>query len=103
MRDRYTVPKNTPSKADLAFEELADKIIAYLSSPIPSAPDPPYHVGPCWSCSNDDCFAIAEPWAAPSIYSDGKAYITGGLCCAHHVGWAATDDCAHPMVRNDHE
>jgi hypothetical protein len=41
MRDRYTVPKSTPSrKADLAFEESADKIIAYLSSPIPSAPDP---------------------------------------------------------------
>jgi hypothetical protein len=86
-----------------AFHEMADKIIAYLSSPIPSAPDPPYCVGPCKSCGSDDCFAIAELWAAPSIYIDGKAYITAGLCCAHHVGWAAIDDCAHPMVGNDHE
>ena len=48
MRDRYRVPPDTsPDKADLAFEELADKIIAYLSSPDPKSPDPPYKVGAC--------------------------------------------------------
>ena len=35
-------------------------------------------------------------------YVKGKAYITGGLC-AHHVGWAAINHCAHQMVGNDHE
>jgi hypothetical protein len=86
MRERFTAPPGTCSASvrwiRRAFHEMADKIIAYLSPPIPSAPDPPYCVGSCKSCGNDDCFAIAGLWAAPSIYIDGKAYITGGLCCA---------------------
>jgi len=99
MRERYRVPAGTPAEeADLAFEEIADKIIAYLSSPVPSAPDPPYRVGPCKSCGAEDCYAIAEPWAAKLIYSEGEAYVSGGLCCAHHIGWSAIGRCAHPMM-----
>jgi hypothetical protein len=99
MRERYRVPAGTPAEeADLALEEIADKIIAYLSSPVPSAPDPLYSVGPCKSCGAEDCYATAEPWAAPLTLIDGKAYITGGFCCAHHIGWPAIGDCAHPMT-----
>jgi hypothetical protein len=99
MRERYRVPAGTPAEeADLALEEIADKIIAYLSSPVPSAPDPPYSVGPCKSCGAEDCYATAEPWTAPVTLIDGKAYITGGFCCAHHTGWAAIGDCAHPVI-----
>ena len=102
LRDSYWVPPGTPSdKADLVFEELADKIIAYLSSPNPKSPDPPYRVGPCKSCGAGDCYAIAEPWAAKLIYADGMGYVTGGLCCAHRNGgcdWSIVGECAHPMV-----
>jgi hypothetical protein len=99
LRDSYWVPPGTPSdKADLVFEELADKIIAYLSSPDPKAPDPPYYVGSCRSCGAEDCHAIAAPWASKLIYCEGGAYVSGGLCCAHHIGWSAMGRCAHPMV-----
>jgi hypothetical protein len=38
LRSRLMLPPDTPSEeADLAFEKIADKIIAYLSSPVPSA------------------------------------------------------------------
>jgi hypothetical protein len=50
---------HAPDQAERAFDEMADKIIAYLSSPIPSAPDPPYRVGPCTACGKDDC------WVSP--------------------------------------
>ena len=80
MLERYRVPAE---EADLALEEIADKIIAYLSSPVPSAPDPPYNVGPCKSCGAEDCYATAEPWTAPLTLIDGKGYLTGGSCCAH--------------------
>ena len=77
LRSRLMVPADTPpEEVDLAFEEIADKIIAYLSS----------------------CYATAEPWAAPLTLSDGKGYITGGFCCAHQIGWPAIGDCAHPMI-----
>jgi hypothetical protein len=96
----YDVPAGTPlDKADRAFDVIFDKIMAYLSSPDPLSPDPPYRVGACKSCGKEDCFATAEPWAAPLIYSDGEAYIGGGLCCADR--WREEDfhsDCAHPMV-----
>jgi hypothetical protein len=99
LRSRLMVPPDTPpEEVDLALEEIADKIIAYLSSPVPSAPDPPYRVGPCKSCGAEDCYATAEPWAAPLTLIDGKGYITGGFCCAHHIGWPAIGDCAHPMI-----
>jgi hypothetical protein len=99
MRERYRVPAGTPAEeADLALEEIADKIIAYLSSPDPKSPDPPYKVGACKSCGAEDCYATAEPWAAPVTLIDGKGYITGGFCCAHHIGWPAISDCAHPMI-----
>ena len=40
LRSRLMVPADTPpEEVDIAFEEIADKIIAYLSSPVPSAPD----------------------------------------------------------------
>jgi hypothetical protein len=81
---------------------MADKVIAYLSCRS-RVRQTRRIVGPCKSCDNDDCFAIAEPWVATSIYLDGKAYITGGLCSAHHVGWATIGDCAHLMVENDYE
>jgi hypothetical protein len=99
LRSRLRVPPGTrPEKADLAFDQIADKIIAYLSSPVPSAPDPPYSVGPCRSCGAEDCYATAEPWAAPLTLIEGRAYITGGFCCAHRIGWPAIGDCAHPMI-----
>ena len=48
MQSRYRVPLGTPAdKAHQAFEEIADKIIAYLSSPVPSKPNPPCQVEPC--------------------------------------------------------
>ena len=98
MRERYRAPAGTPAdKADEAFETVADAIVAYLSSPIPSEPNPPFQVGHCRSCEADDCFATAEPWAAPLTYIDGQAYVTGGFCCAHEVGWDRIGDCAHPM------
>jgi hypothetical protein len=102
LRGSYRVPPDTPpDEAELAFEELADKIIAYLSSPDPKAPDPPYRVGACKACGAEDCYAIAEPWAAKLIYADGLGYISGGLCCAHRNGgcdWSIVGECAHPIV-----
>jgi hypothetical protein len=60
MRERFAAPPGTPpDQAERAFDEMADKIIAYLSSPVPSAPDPPYRVGPCTACGKDDC------WVSP--------------------------------------
>jgi len=82
----------------LAVASEADAIIAYLSSPIPNRPDPPCRVGPCRSCGAEDCFATASPWSAPLIYRDGEAYVSGGFCCAHRIGWSAIDGCAHPMI-----
>jgi hypothetical protein len=97
------MPDGTPAdEADQAFEEIADKIIAYLSSPVPSAPDPPYRVGPCRSCGAEDCYATAEPWAAPLTLIEGRAYITGGFCCAHRIEWSAVGNCAHPMIEASH-
>jgi hypothetical protein len=99
MRSRYRIPDGTSSdEADQAFEEIADKIIAYLSSPVPSAPDPPYRVGPCRSCGAEDCYATAEPWSAPMTLIEGRAYVTGGFCCAHRIDWSAVGNCAHPMI-----
>jgi hypothetical protein len=119
MRERYRVPpRASVRKADQAFEILADQIIAYLSSPIPSQPDPGYRVGACIACGKTDCFASAEPWAAPLVYRDGQAFISGGFCCTHAVDaddpefdqlskttergtdlrQALADRCAHPMV-----
>jgi hypothetical protein len=99
LRSRLMVPPDTPpEEVDLAFEEIADKIIAYLSSPVPSAPDPPYRVGPCRSCGAEDCYATAEPWSAPMTLIEGRAYVTGGFCCAHRIDWSAVGNCAHPMI-----
>jgi hypothetical protein len=85
LQSRLMLPPDTPSEeADLAFEKIADKIIAYLSSPA------------------EDCYATAEPWAAPLTLIEGKGYITGGFCCAHHIGWPAIGDCAHPMMKSSH-
>ena len=78
LRSPHGASGHPPEEADLAFEEIADKIIAYLSSLVPSAPDPPYRVGPCKSCGAEDCYATAEPGAAPLTLIDGKGYITGG-------------------------
>jgi hypothetical protein len=96
----YQVPPGTPpDKADQAFDEIADKIIAYLSSPIPSQPDPPCYVGPCEACGKTDCFATASPWVAPLVYIDGTAYVTGGLCCFKDWGKKEPmNHCAHPMI-----
>jgi hypothetical protein len=45
MRERYRVPAGTPAEeADLALEEIADKIIAYLSSPVPRTSDTRHRV-----------------------------------------------------------
>lgn len=56
LRSRLMVPADTaPEDVDLAFEEIADKIIAYLSFPVPSAPHPPDWVEPCKSCGAEDC------------------------------------------------
>jgi len=84
LRSRFKVPPDTPSdEADLASEELADKIIAYVSSPDPKAPDPPYRVGPSKSCDGD-CYATAEPWAALLILIEAKAYHRWFLLHAPH-------------------
>jgi hypothetical protein len=99
MRDRYQVPPDTPpDKAQTAFERLADRIVSYLSSPVPNAPDPPWRVGACVTCGKDDCFATAEPWAAKLIYLDGEAYVSGGLCCERPWAKGHQGRCAHPMV-----
>jgi hypothetical protein len=103
LRSRLMVPADPPSEeVDLAFEEIADKIIAYLSSPVPSAPDPPYRVGPCRSCGAEDCYATAEPWSAPLTLIEGRAYVTGGFCWAHRIEWSAVGNCGHPMIESSH-
>jgi hypothetical protein len=97
--DRYTVPPDTPpDKAETAFERLAALIISYLSSPIPNAPEPPCYVGPCITCGAEDCLPIAQPWAAPLIYLDGAAYVSGGLCCEKPWVKGQHGRCAHPMI-----
>jgi hypothetical protein len=100
----YAVPPGVPpDEADRAFGVIFDKIVAYLSSPDPLSPDPPYRVGRCRSCGAEDCFATAEPWAAKLIYRDGEVYLTGGFCCAHAADpkehdWGPVANCAHPML-----
>ena len=97
--DRYQVPPDAPAdKVETAFERLPDLIVSYLSSPVPSAPDPPCRVGACITCGKDDCFATAEPWAAKLVYLDGEAHVSGGLCCERPWAKGHRGRCAHPMV-----
>ena len=100
----YAVPPGVPrDEADRAFDVIFDKIMAYLSSPRPLSPDPPYRLGPCRSCRADDCLATTEPWATRLIYADGEVYLTGGFCCVHAADstehdWGQVANCAHPML-----
>ena len=76
LRSRLMVPADTPpEEVDLAFE--GDRRQDHRLSEFPGSecPDPPYRVGPCKSCGAEDCYATAEPWAAPLTLIDGKGYI----------------------------
>jgi hypothetical protein len=60
--------------------------------------DDVFREGNIWTVLQSACSPSRScPWSSlPVIW-------VWCLCRAHHVGWAARDDCAHSMVRNDHE